>query len=303
MRFLVLFFGLALFCNSAPRIDNVLKKMVPPGSTSLVGAHMDAIRQTDFYRRMVSERKVPDLDRFTAETGFDPRSDVRELLYVTTPGEKNVLLARGKFHVNTTTSRELKLVRHGDYNIYVNPDGSAGFCILDSTLAVAGELPAIEAALDEWKSGSHNAAQPLAGRLSAVSPSVQLWGVSTGVARFLARYMPHAGNGVNFSRIFEGLEDTWFEADFTSGLHASVHGRAQTDQDAASLRDAAKGLIGFGRLSVPENQPELVRLWDGIQVTQESRALTINADIPENLVDKLVEMFNPQAPGRKGSQR
>jgi hypothetical protein len=108
---------------------------------------------------------------------------------------------------------------------------------------------------------------------------------------------------VNFSRIFSGLEDTWFEADFTAGLHASVHGRARTDQDAASLRDAAKGLIGFGRLSVPENQPELVRLWDGITVTQESRALTINADIPENLIEKLVEMFNSPAPGRKRSQR
>jgi hypothetical protein len=303
MRAAALLLGLALFCNSAPRIDNVLERMVPPGSTSLVGAHMDAIRQTDFYRRMLSERKLPDLDRFTAETGFDPRRDVRQLLYVTTANEKNVLLARGNFHVNATTTRDLKIVRHGQFNIYINPEGRAGFCILDSTLAVAGELPAIEASLDEWKSGSHTAAQPLVARLSSVSPSVQLWGVSTGVAGFLARYMPHADNGVNFSRIFSGLEDTWFEADFSAGLRASVHGRARTDQDAASLRDAAKGLIGFGRLSVPENQPELVRLWDGITVAQEHRAITINADIPENLIDKLVEMFNSRAPGRRGSRR
>jgi hypothetical protein len=264
---------------------------------------MDAIRQTDFYRRMLSERKLSDLDRFSAETGFDPRRDVRELLYATTPNQKNVLLARGNFHVNTTTIRELKPVRHGDYNIFVNPDRSGGFCILDSTLAVAGELPAIEAALDEWKSGSHNTAQPLLARLGSISPSVQLWGVSTGVAGFMAQYMPRTGNGVDFSSIFRGLEDTWFEADFTAGLHASVHGRARTDQDAASLRDAAKGLIGFGRLSVPENQPELLRLWDGIRVTQENRSLTINADIPENLIEKLVGMFNSQAPGRRGSQR
>ncbi len=291
---LILLTGLSI---ADPKIDNVLIKMVPPGSTSLVGAHMDAIRQTDLYRRMLAERKLPDLDRFAAETGFDPRRDVRELLYVTAPGETNVMLARGTFRPNLSSARDLKLVRHGEYNIFTNSERKSGFCILDSSLAAAGDLAGIEAALDEWKSGSHTGAQPLLARVRAASPGAQLWGVSTGVAGFLADYMPHASNGIDFSRIFRGLEDTWFEADFSAGLRASVHGRTQTDRDAVNLRDAAKGLIGLGRLSVPENQPELLRVWDGITVTQDGRNLLVSADIPENLMDKLVAMFSP-APGR-----
>lgn len=291
---LFLFAGLSL---ADPTIDNVLIRMVPPGSTSLVGAHMEAIRQTDLYRRMVAERKLPDVDRFAAETGFDPRRDVRELLYVTAPGEANVMLARGTFRPNLASMRDLKLVRHGEYNVFVNAERKAGFCILDATLAAAGDLAGIEAALDEWKSGSHTGAEPLLARIHAASPTAQLWGVSTGVAGFLADYMPRASNGVNFSRIFRGLEDTWFEADFTAGLRASVHGRTQTGQDAVNLRDAAKGLIGLGRLSVPENEPEMLRLWDGITVTQDSHNLLVSANIPENLMDKLVTMLSP-APGR-----
>src|SRR5579883_2697703 len=139
---LILLTGLSI---ADPKIDNVLIKMVPPGSTSLVGAHMDAIRQTDLYRRMLAERKLPDLDQFAAETGFDPRRDVRELLYVTAPGQTNVMLARGAFRPNLSSMRDLKLVRHGEYNIFVATDGKAaerkaGFCILDATLAAAGDL-------------------------------------------------------------------------------------------------------------------------------------------------------------------
>jgi len=208
-----------------------------------------------------------------------------------------VMLARGTFRPNLSSARDLKLVRHGEYNIFTNSERKSGFCILDSSLAAAGDLAGIEAALDEWKSGSHTGAQPLLARVRAASPGAQLWGVSTGVAGFLADYMPHASNGIDFSRIFRGLEDTWFEADFSAGLRASVHGRTQTDRDAVNLRDAAKGLIGLGRLSVPENQPELLRVWDGITVTQDGRNLLVSADIPENLMDKLVAMFSP-APGR-----
>jgi len=297
MRTALLLLALAGHCAADPTVDNVLIKMVPPGSTSLVGAHMDAIRQTDLYRKMVAERKLLDLDRFATETGFDPRRDVRELLYVTAPGETNVMLARGAFRPNLSSMRDLKLVRHGEYNIFVNADRKAGFCILDATLAAAGDVAGIEAALDEWKSGSHNGAQPLLARVHAAAPGAQLWGVSTGVAGFLADYMPRANNGANFSRIFRGLEDTWFEADFTAGLRASVHGRTQTDQDAVNLQDAAKGLIGLGRLSVPENEPELLRLWDGITVTQDGHNLLVNANIPENLMDKLAAMVSP-APAR-----
>jgi hypothetical protein len=110
--------------------------------------------------------------------------------------------------------------------------------------------------------------------------------------------MPGAGRGIDFSKIFQGLEDTWFQASFTTGFQALVHGATATEQDAVNLRDTMKGLIGFGRLSVPENQPEMLKLWDGIGVEQEGRSVSIHADIPENLVDRLVRMLSVSSAGR-----
>ena len=80
------------------------------------------------------------------------------------------------------------------------------------------------------------------------------------------------------------------------------HNHARHNESAISyavnLRDTAKGLIGFGRLSVPENQPEMLKLWDGMTVEQQARSVTVKADIPQNLVDRLVEMLNSAQSGR-----
>jgi hypothetical protein len=290
--------ALALLAGSLaaqPRIDNVLVRMVPRGATSLVGARMNEIRDTAFYREMVDQRKLPQLDQFARETGFDPRIDVRELLFASTK-TGGVLLARGTFKVNEQILKTQKPVRHGVYNLWAN--GNNGFCILDATLAAAGDLSSLTAALDEWTSGRHAAAEPLLAHAKSVDSSNPLWGVSTGFAGFLADNMPRAASGIDFSKIFRGLQDTFFQANFSGGFKALVHGATVTDQDALNLRDTAKGLIGFGRLSVPENQPEMLKLWDGFEVEQQGKTVEIRVDIPQNLVDRLIQMLTAQQNGR-----
>lgn len=295
MRSAALLFALSSFAAAQPAVDNVLERMVPPGATSLVGARMDRIKQTEFYRKLIAATPLPQLDQFARDTGFDPRRDVRELLYVNVPSG-SVMLARGTFHIETATMKGMQKTRHGNYDIWGRESG--GFCILDSTLAIAGDVPAVEAALDEWKSGSHTAAQPLLARVSSVSPQAQFWGISTGLAGFLAEHPPAANSGLDFSKIFSGLRDSWFQVDLASGLKAEVHGTTATEKDAISLRDTVRGLVGLGRLQVPEKQPELLRVWDGITVDQQGRSLALHVDIAQDLVDKLVRLLSagPAAP-------
>lgn len=302
MRMPMLLVAVAAAASAQPRVDNVLVKMVPPGATSLVGARMDQIKSTEFYKKLLEQQKLPQVERFAKETGFDPRRDVRELLFAST-ASGGVLLARGNFNINPEPVQQVKakLVRHGQYNIWSLE--TAGFCVLDATLAAAGDLKSLEAALDEWKSGSHTAAQPLLAKVRQMDPKVPFWGVSTGFAGFLADNMPRAGGGANgggidFSKIFHGVEDTSFQADFGAGVKGEIRGTTSSEPDAVSLRDTAKGLIGFGRLSVPENQPELLKLWDGFSVEQVGKSVSIKADIAQNLVDRMVQMLNSAQSGR-----
>jgi len=301
MRKLLLIALASLPLSAEPKIDNVLIRMVPPGVTSLVGANMTGMKATAFYKKLVEQQRMPQVDTFAAETGFDPRRDVRELLYAGTP-QGGVLLARGHFQI-TKTSAKLKLVRHGVYNIWTQPPSEkestiAGFCVLDNTLAVAGELKAIEAALDEWATkGAHKSAQPLLALGKGIAPATQLWGISTGFATFLASTLPKGPGrgGIDFSKIFTGMKSSWFQSDFSSGLRIDLHGITATDADATSLRDMARGLIGFGRLNSPENQPELLKLWDGITADQTGASITIKVDIAPALLDRLVQMLSGPA--------
>ena len=67
-------------------------------------------------------------------------------------------------------------------------------------------------------------------------------------------------------------------------------GDCRTEQDAKTLGDAARGMIGLGRLSVPENQPEMLRLFDGIKVEQKQQSVQLNVNIPPDLIDRLLKM-------------
>jgi hypothetical protein len=305
MRSLVPLFLLVVIppdCRSAERVDNVLAKLVPPDSTALFGARIEQLKTTMLYTKLVADQKLPQLDSFSGETGFDPRRDVRDLL-VASNGKPNagVLLARGNFHVTVPNEMKsnLKLLRYKGYNITVSAKDDSGFCIMDSTLAIAGPTSSMKAALDQYLSGDRDAGTPLLGLARAVPMQYQVWSVSTGGADFMANNLPRDGNAANFGKIFRALQDTHFQADLSKGLNAMAQGNCASEADAKSLGDAARGLIGFGRLSVPDNQPELLRIWDGVRIEQNQRTITISANIPQDLVEKLVQVFesNPKPPG------
>ncbi len=71
---------------------------------------------------------------------------------------------------------------------------------------------------------------------------------------------------------------------------ATFSGDCRTEQDAKTLGDAARGMVGLGRLSVPENQPEMLRLFDDIKVEQKQQSVQLNVNIPADLIDRLIKL-------------
>jgi hypothetical protein len=91
-------------------------------------------------------------------------------------------------------------------------------------------------------------------------------------------------------RLLRSIENASGTADLRSGITATVIGQCRTDPDARNLGDAARGMVGLGRLSVPENQPEMLRVFDGIKVEQKQRTVQVNVGISPDLIDKLLKM-------------
>ncbi len=81
------------------------------------------------------------------------------------------------------------------------------------------------------------------------------------------------GNLSNLSRFFRGIQTATAVADLSDGFVAHFNGECRTEQDAKTLGDAARGLVGLGRLTVPEGKPELLRAFDGIKVDQKQNTI------------------------------
>jgi hypothetical protein len=288
MRLATALFLSACALGAQTHPDPVLARLVPPGTVSLLGARMDQIKTTPLYRKMVAVKKLADMDRFASDTGFDPRRDVRELLLASngTQGQ-SVVVARGNFKINGDFGK-VKTWKHGIYVIH--GDDRAGWCLLDTTTAAAGPLKGLYAALDHWHSGAPPATPELLQRVEQIPATAQLWAISSGGFNLPGNFTMRQ-SGTDFAQIFRGVEETTFYADLRDGLEATLLGDVKTEEDARNLGDAARGLIGIGRLSVPENHHELLKLWDGFHVDQHARHIAITVKVSQDLIDDLVELL------------
>jgi hypothetical protein len=281
-------------CGSAltgrASVDSTLAALMPPDTTMLVGVRMETLRTTSLYQKVLASQSLQRLDDFARETGFDPRRDVRELL-IGSNGKDVVIAARGTFR--ETNFEGLTKQTYKGYTLYVRDQG--GVALVDGSTAVAGTLPALHVVLDRYKSGDRTRPDDLLTRARQIPAQNQIWSVSNGFENLLTTRVPETGNLGNAGRILRSLENTTVVADFRTGVNGSLTGLCRSEQDAKNLGDAARGLIGLGRLSVPEKQPELLALWDGIKVDQQQRTVNITVAVREDLVEKLLDLFGTRS--------
>jgi hypothetical protein len=79
--------------------------------------------------------------------------------------------------------------------------------------------------------------------------------------------------------------------DLSHGLNASAEVNCKTERDAKFVHDMLRGIIGFGRLNTPDKQPEMLKLYDAIEVTQQQTRAQVKADIPQELADKFLDLW------------
>ena len=234
---------------------------IPQDTTTLAGIRVEEIRKTPLYQKYASNQLLPNLDQFIKESGFDPRTDLNELL-IAHNGKAALLIARGKFD-------KLRLPEKSPVKI------------INQNLALAGPEPLLTAALAQAK-----AKNPIPARLKAlldfIPGDAQLWAVSGA----LPRWSPNdRSNLVNLDKILDSVDSLSIWATLPSGLHLAADANAVDEAGAKRLQTQLKGIIGLGRLSTPDNQPQRLRFFDAIQTKLEGRSLHLTADITMDMID------------------
>jgi len=296
---LALMWLVALGCGSAEtgwvRVDPGLAALVPADTVTLGGVRMEALRATAVYKKWVAGKSMPLMDEFAKETGLDLRKDLAELLSASN-GKDTMVLARGKFSPAALESRlsrpGVKRMPYRSHTLIGNEEGAVAF--LNSTTAVAGRAAMIHSVIDQRNRGGVPAA--LLEKLKTVPASSQIWAVSLGGFGQIGKAVPQEGMLANVGKILSLIENFTFAADLRTGLDATAAGLCKSEQDARSLSDALRGLIGLGRLSTPDNEPEMLRFYDAIQVEQQQRTVRVRAQIPQDLLDKAIQKLEALGP-------
>lgn len=277
--------------SSAVRVDPALTTLIPANTSVLVGAKLDKLRETQVYQKHFAQMSFPRLDDFARQTGLDPRKDVWEILFASDGKQSGVLMARGKF---PTSELEPKLEQQGatrtrykGYSLFGDERNAAFF--MNSSTALAGSTERLKTIIDNRDRAGAGIPATLEPQVNAVPAAAQFWAVFTGSGINLP--FANDSNLGNLNQIVRSIENGRFSADLRNGFEFQANGNCTTDSDARKIHDLLKGVVGIGRLSTPENQPEMLKVYDAIEIKQEGRAVNVAATAPQQIVDKFLGTF------------
>jgi hypothetical protein len=131
-------------------IDPSLESLVPADTVFVVGANLDAIRDTPVYQKLLSRMPLPQLDEFTRRTGLDPRKDLEQVLSCSN-GKTGLLMARGKFRPQEVEPRleanGAKPFAYKKYKLF--GDERAAILFLNASTAIGGPAPELRSIVDQ----------------------------------------------------------------------------------------------------------------------------------------------------------
>jgi hypothetical protein len=250
----------------------------------------------------VLQSQAQQLQQLATLTGFDPRQDLHQLLLASgsAPGNKTGLaLALGVFNPDkiaaAAQSAGAGVETYGGVSIIEDPQHQNGFAFLDSTLAVAGDLANVKAAIDR-RTGGPTIPAALAAQVNQLISTEDAWAISTvppSTLRPPAAVPPAAGGDVQ--NALQKIESASGGVKFGSVVVLTGQAQAATPQDASSLGDVVQLFVNMAQASAAQH-PEAAALAQSVVVTTQGSTVKITLSLPEDQFQKLVK---PQSAGRK----
>ena len=288
--------GALTACKPAATVGNLdisseLASLVPSDTVFVVGANLREIRDTAIYRKLLSRARLPQLDDFARQTGLDPRKDIDQVLSCSN-GKQNLLLARGSFRV-AEIEAHLR-ANHADETTYnghtLFGQDRASILLLNSSTALVGPAAELRATIDHGSQGRGMPA-PLRDLLKTLPPGDQVYGALSGGLEGLNFAAPQNSNLANVIQALKTVDRATLGMDLRKGLELGITIYCKTERDAKFVHDMVRGVIGFGRLNTPDDHPELLKLYDSIQVTEDQTRADVKADIPQDLADQFLDLW------------
>ncbi|HUA58455.1 MAG TPA: hypothetical protein VML19_06865 [Verrucomicrobiae bacterium] len=294
---------LLIFAEVSPAATSQLANLVMPDATVIADVNVTSAKASPFgqyVNGLVAPKEQQQLQQFAAMTGFDPRTDLSEVMVATgaTGSKTGLLLATGAFNITAianaaTSAGAASPVYHG-VTIYSDPKHpEVAFALLDSSTLLAGDLASVKGAIDRESSGPHLPASIL-NQIAQLAGSEDAWVLTTVPVSTLAPPSnAPAINGLNFQAL-QKVQQVSAGVKLADPVVVSAQAQLDTAQDAATLAGMVQLLANMAQMQAQKN-PEVAALAKGVTVSASGTTVNLSFSVAEAQIQQLVQNHDQKA--------
>jgi hypothetical protein len=289
---------------TAHAADSQLLSLVMPDAKVLAGVNVDSAKASPFGVYVLTQIQSNNtaLQQLIALTGFDPTRDVDQVLLATgaTAGSKSpsgLVLALGTFDpaiATLATTKGAVTEVYSGITIIEDPKQLAGIAFPSPTLAIAGDIANVKAAIDrsggnsslptavlalvnQW-SGAEDAWVITTVPLSSLVPS----GAASGAAAGTAPVNPMAGVLQQVLQISGGVK-------FGNSVVGTAAIQADNAADATQLANTLQFLVNLAQMQ-SQNNAQVTNLAQAFSVNAQGTTVNVSVTLPAAQFQQLFQM-------------
>lgn len=275
---------------------------LPQSSNGVVVLDMNRIMNTDAANKAIKEDKAfQKYQEFVQKTGIDPQKDLHFIavgltgdmmsktaepaVIVSMNYKKDDLLAK----IKAEAKAEIQETTYNGVTLYTVPEEQgkkqAYVAFLDASLIAGGSETSLKSIIDVYQKKSESALKNEA--LSAILKGVRKDAMAWCAFSIPGEVMEQAVSGNPMMANLKGLYGLTMLFDYKNkALIAEIKGLNKDEAKNKEIATMLDGLKAMGAMASTK-EPSLGELLDKIMISSGPNDITISADIPEDLLNKL----------------
>ncbi len=303
---------LALQVAAFGAVDPGLLRLVMPDAKVIAGLQVRETKNSLFGQYVLAHMQVEDaaFKKFIADTGFDPRRDVTEIVMASnweqaTPESRWLVAARGTFNVpqikdaakaNGGAIADYQGVGILTYSQASTPEVQSGIAFFDSSNAVMGDLASVKAAIQRRQSDAAPSGD-LLGKVRDLSAKNDFWFVTTVPISEFAGAMPNPNlSGAMKGDLLSGIHEASGGIRFGDTVTISGEAVTRSNKDAQALMDVFRFLASLIQLNSKDNKVagQVSTLLDTMDLKTSGNVMTMSLAIPEQQLEQLLNTLHQE---------
>ena len=276
-------------------VDPALLSLVPADSTIIGGIRMEKLKNAAVYQKYATTPQIQStLERIAKNLGIDPRKDIWEILIASNGKDRSLVMARGSFAgmgLEPSIEKEgVKRIAYKSYMMFGTEEAAVVF--MNSSTAIGGKTEHLRQLIDS-RDTNPPAPKAFLGKLATIPKDSEIWAISLtglpfGPSELATDTSDLARNlAANLPRLLGSLESSTVAVNLKDGVHAVIDASCPTEKDGKILHDTLRGLLGLARLNLPENNRDMLKLLDEVQVVQNLTKVKLEMNFTMNDIGEI----------------